>query len=76
MEEQHHQLASRRFGAPSLEDIYKKIEKKEEINLDFCYLKDFSLAEYRKNQGLSETKEIEINSFSANQAFFDSVFGN
>jgi uncharacterized protein YjbI with pentapeptide repeats len=71
----NHQLASRKFGAPKLEDIYLMIEKKEEINLDFCYLKDFSLNEYRKIHQLSETEEVEITSFSANNAFFDSVFG-
>lgn len=71
----NHQLASRKYGAPDLEDIYSKIRKKEDINLDFCYLKDFSLADYKKKHGLSETEELEIKSFSANHAFFDSVFG-
>ncbi|MAY82878.1 MAG: hypothetical protein CMP59_01975 [Flavobacteriales bacterium] len=71
----NHQLASRKFGAPDLEEIYKKIEKKEEINLDFCYLKDFSLSDYRLKHNLSETEEIEILSFSAANAFFDSIFG-
>lgn len=71
----NHQLSSRRFGAPALDEIYKKIWNQEEINLDYCYLKDFSLSELRKRHKLSENKEIKLNSFSAEHAFFESSFG-
>jgi len=71
----NHQLSSRRFGAPDLSDIYEKINKKEELNLDFCYLKDFSLDALRKLNRISETEVIELNSFSANHAFFESTYG-
>jgi len=71
----HYQLSSRKFGAPSLKEIYEKISKKEPINLDFCYLKDFSLADLREAQGLAEIDIIEIDSFSASNAFFESSYG-
>ena len=61
----NHQLSSRKFGAPEIDEVYRKIEKKEEINLDFCYLKDLSLSAYRKRRLMSETAEVEISSFSA-----------
>ncbi len=68
-------MSSRKYGAPSVEEIYDKINKKEAINLDFCYLKDFSLAEYRKSHDLGEIDVVDIVSISASNAFFESSFG-
>lgn len=71
----NHQLSSRKFGAPEVADIYEKIANHEEINLDTCYLKDFSLASYRKLNGLPESAPVTLQSFSADHAFFDSTYG-
>lgn len=71
----NYQLSSRKLGAPSVDEIYQQIKKKEAINLDYCYLKDFSLGQYRKSHGMTEIEVVELLSFSASNAFFESSYG-
>ncbi|WP_459195663.1 potassium channel family protein [Wukongibacter baidiensis] len=53
-----------------VEVIYKKIDNKEEINLDECYIQDFSLSDYRRDRGMDISDIIFIEGFSAQKAFF------
>lgn len=71
----NYQLSSRKLGAPSIEEIYEKINKKEAINLDYCYLFDFSLGDYRKQHKLAEIEIVDLESISASNAFFESSYG-
>lgn len=71
----NYQLSSRKLGAPHLDDVYQQIKKGEALNLDYCYLKDFSLGELRKKEGINEIDMVEINSISASNAFFESSYG-
>lgn len=59
------------FGYEEVEEIYKRIEKGKNINLDECYVKDFSLSDYRKSRGLEKKSYVPLNSFSASNTFFD-----
>ena len=59
------------FAYVEKEEVYKLISKGDNINLDFCYLKDFSLAEYRLLNNLVKKDYIKLNDFSAKSAFFD-----
>ena len=68
-------LSSFKLGVPEKESIYASIFKGESLDLDHCYVKDFSLDDYRKMHNLPEDTIIELNSFSADHAFFDSQFG-
>lgn len=54
------------------EDIYNRIEKGEAINLDECYIENFSLTVYRKSRELDDKAVVTLNDFSARSAFFDS----
>lgn len=65
-------VSSSRMGAPSIEEVYVQIERGEEINLNQCYLKDFSLSNYRKKRGYAEDYIVELNAFQASQSFFES----
>ena len=52
-------------------EIFRLIENEQDINLNNCYVKDFSLSEYRNSKGLSERSVIKLQSFSARRTFFD-----
>jgi hypothetical protein len=51
--------------------IFDRIEKKESLVLDNCYIEDLSLADYRFRKGLDTKHPVKINGFSANSAFFN-----
>ena len=60
-----------RLGFVTKEEIYSLIEKKEIVNLDSSYVKNFSLSEYRMQQALGDETRIAFKNFSAKKAFFD-----
>jgi hypothetical protein len=68
-------LNKKKLACPDNKQIYGKIKKKETINLDHCYLKDFSLKEFRKMNKMNENDPVEVADFSASGAFFESDFG-
>ena len=70
-----HKISAIKLGAPDISTVYDKIDKGEKINLNDCYLKDFSLASYRKLRKLDDLKEIELKNFKASHAFFESEYG-
>lgn len=54
------------------EDIYKLIEGNKPINIDNCYIENFSLSDYRENRNLDKKNVVKIHQFSAYNTFFDS----
>jgi hypothetical protein len=63
----------REYGYIGTRDIYDMIEKKEAINLDNCYVRNFSLTAYRMYVCQEKKTPVEITSFSAKDTFFDSI---
>ncbi|GAI28777.1 unnamed protein product [marine sediment metagenome] len=61
-----------KFGHITTEEIYKKIETGKALNLNHCYVKNFSLSIYRDNRNLDKKKYIKLRGFSARHSFFDS----
>jgi hypothetical protein len=59
------------LGYRESHEIYRLIDEKKEINLDNCYVKNFSLSEYRRLRNLSEQSKITLSAFTAKNAFFD-----
>ncbi|MBN1186002.1 MAG: two pore domain potassium channel family protein [Bacteroidales bacterium] len=59
------------FAYIEKEAIYNLIDKGENINLDYCYIIDFSLSEYRSIKNLDKKEYLKLNDFSAKSAFFD-----
>lgn len=68
-------VASARYGFLESEEIYQAIDKEEKIDLSYCYISDFSLSQYRKSRQLKESDVIDLHTFEAEHAFFDSEFG-
>ncbi|HIE16560.1 MAG TPA: two pore domain potassium channel family protein [Bacteroidales bacterium] len=51
-------------------EIYEKIFNHEDINLDYCFVENFSLTAYRKIFEFEKKSQVNIKSFSAKHAFF------
>ncbi|MEA3316996.1 MAG: potassium channel family protein [Bacteroidota bacterium] len=60
------------LGFISKNRIFDLIDKGENINLDNCYIENFSLSDYRTSRELSKNTIIKLHGFSAYEAFFDS----
>lgn len=61
-----------KYGVLRLEEIYDSLDKSGVICFDNCYIKNFSLKDYRKKSEKNSTSPIHINSFSAINTFFES----
>lgn len=60
-----------RYGVLDTETLYDKIGSGEVINISNCYIKNFSLNQYRKRQGLDKDSHIKLEHFSAIRTFFE-----
>ena len=64
-------IRERYLGYIDSETIFRHIDAGHEIDLEECYIKDFSLNEYRRTRKLEEKAKVKINSLNAKNAFFD-----
>jgi len=62
------------YGLPKLDEIYDLIGEGKEINLDNCFVQGFSLTACRRYLIQDKIAEIDINGFSAQNAFFHSPY--
>ncbi|HKC68903.1 MAG TPA: potassium channel family protein [Bacteroidia bacterium] len=60
-----------KYGVITKEEIFDKINKGEDINLNSAYVYNFSLTDYRVDKGLDDSVLITLKNFSAKKAFFD-----
>ena len=60
------------YGYIEQDDIFKLIEEKKAICLDHCLIDKFSLSDYRTFHGLPKKEYVNIQGFSAKNAFFSS----
>ena len=60
-----------KLGVMTQEEIFRRIENNEILNLNQTYISNFSLSDYRIKKGLNETETVILNNFSAKKAFFD-----
>ena len=65
------QRARRILQVLDLATVYKQIDEHETLNLEGCYIKDFSLSLYRQDRGLAETDLVELRDLNAQGAYFD-----
>ncbi|HIP35497.1 MAG TPA: two pore domain potassium channel family protein [Crocinitomix sp.] len=59
------------YGVLQKEDLYKMIDEKKPINIDLCYIQNFSLEEYRLLRGISDEVRVDLIDFSAKKTFFE-----
>jgi len=62
------------YGYLPTGEIYDLIEKSEVVNLDYCYVKNFSFTAYRRTHILPKIDIVKLKSVSAKRAFFDSEY--
>ncbi|HLP72883.1 MAG TPA: potassium channel family protein [Bacteroidales bacterium] len=68
----HEEIAQHHFGAIDSSFITEIISSGAELNLDDCYVPDFSLSSYRRHAGLEKKLPVMLMKFSARNAFFES----
>jgi hypothetical protein len=66
------EIGSEIFGAIDVNKVYDKIRDGLDINLDNLYVKEFSLSDYRRKNGIEKKQPVKIKGFSAREAFFES----
>ena len=49
-------------------EIYEKVDREEDLNLDHCYIDQFSLKNYRLTRNLDEKAPVSLHSFTARHA--------
>lgn len=59
------------YGVVDVSDIYELIKNKESVNLDHCYINNFSLSYYRQQNNVSDIDRVDLLNFSANHSFFE-----
>ncbi len=64
------------FGVIDVKLIYELIKEGKDINLDDCYISDFSLSAYRRFNNIEKKVPVPLNGFSAKNAFFESKICN
>ena len=76
LEKNNKEVSYIELGYIPIVDIYEQIHNLEDINLDYCYVENFSLTAYRKIFELKKQSVVKIKSFSAKHAFFDARIKN
>ncbi|MFC2151465.1 potassium channel family protein [Bacteroidota bacterium] len=72
LDENKKEVAYIELGFLDCEEIYKLIDEEKPINLDHCYIENFSLSDYRENRNIEKKAFVKIHKFSAFNTFFDS----
>lgn len=64
-------ISKNTYGLLTHGDILEKFEKTKSLNLDGCYIKNFSTTELKSKLGDDNTSSLLFESFSAQDTFFD-----
>jgi Ion channel len=64
-------IRERYLAHVDVEEIYMAIDAGKVVNLDSCYVKDFSLTEYRRQRKIDLKETINFRGLTAKNAFFD-----
>ncbi|NOQ27217.1 MAG: hypothetical protein GQ564_17790 [Bacteroidales bacterium] len=72
LDENKKEIAYIELGFVDKEEIYQLIEQERAINLDNCYVENFSLTEFRESRNIEKKSFVKIHQFSAYHTFFDS----
>ena len=63
---------TKKYGIINIDLIYHKILNQEAIDISRCYIKNFSLSEYRKLNDLPANEKINLIDFTAVDSIFES----
>jgi hypothetical protein len=70
------EIDSELFGAIELNAIFEMIKEGKEINLNNFYISEFSMASYRRHNCIEKKELVKVNSFTAQNAFFEAKVCN
>jgi hypothetical protein len=65
-------IDTKKYGVVDLETIYNKIIDKESIDVSKCYIKNFSLNDFREKNNLSPKEKVDLINFTAIDSIFES----
>jgi hypothetical protein len=65
------EIGSELFGAIDITEVYKMIREGKDLILDNFFISEFSLATFRRHQGLDKKDFVQLKKFSAQNAFFE-----
>ena len=65
-------IDTKKYGVIQLEKIYDQISKKEAVDISRCYVKNFSLSDYRSLNNISEREKVDLIDFTATDSIFES----
>ena len=65
------EIGSELFGVVDAAEIFSIIKEEKDLNLDNCYINEFSLSNFRRLNGLDKKDFVQIRNFSAKDAFFE-----
>lgn len=68
-------ISSHLLGVADLDEVYQAINDGKEIELSQCFVKNFSLDEYRLRYKIGEGEVVNLHSFRAEHAFFEGDIG-
>ncbi|MBM77275.1 MAG: hypothetical protein CL846_02220 [Crocinitomicaceae bacterium] len=69
----HNNLIERRkYGVIDKEKLYELINSGKEIDVSNCYVKNFSLSDYKYKYKLSKEQKVDLKNFTAVQSLFES----
>ncbi len=71
-DENHKEVHYHEMAYIDVQVVYDAITQKLPINVDYCFIENFSIEFYRKNLGIEAETLIEILDFSAKNAIFES----
>ena len=71
LDEKGEETGHESFGIVDIDQIYSMIREGKSLVLDNCYVRDFSLSAYRKQNGIEKREPVRINGLSARNAFFE-----
>ena len=71
LDENKKEIAYIELGFIDKEEIYQIIDQEKPLNLDYCYIENFSLADYRESRNIEKKTYVKIHGFSAYNTFFD-----
>ena len=65
-------IDTKKYGVIQLEKIYDQISKNEAVDISRCYVKNFSLSDYRSLNNISEKEKVDLIDFTATDSIFES----
>ena len=65
-------IETKKYGVVDPEFIYNKIINKESIDISRCYVKNFSLSDFRSKNNLNAREKVDLIDFTAVDSIFES----